>query len=162
MLTHPSWTKRKFKRRRMVFTQQIVTTFFLMKSSGYTSTDSEKTSWLYTCGTNNRPAKTLQSSEKQIIQDILCHMMVQRLFSSTGCAATCWNLWDSDGLYVNSVVSSPYCFPTGKEQQHQNQNLCRSYKHHIKCILTKEYAHQIIHEVVHGLWQKLPTQNSSK
>ena len=36
------------------------------------------------------------------------YMMVQPLFSSTGCALPC--LPDSFGLYVNSAVSRPYCF----------------------------------------------------
>lgn len=37
-------------------------------------------------------------------------MMVHRPFSSFGCAGICWNRCDSEGLYVNSDVSSPYCF----------------------------------------------------
>lgn len=36
------------------------------------------------------------------------HIIVQRLFSSAVCEFACWNLLDSDGLYVNSEVSSPY------------------------------------------------------
>lgn len=38
------------------------------------------------------------------------HIMMQRLLSSDCCVADCWYLLDSDGLYVNSAVSSPYCF----------------------------------------------------
>ena len=34
--------------------------------------------------------------------------MVHRPFSSFGCAGICWNRCDSEGLYVNSDVSSPY------------------------------------------------------
>lgn len=37
------------------------------------------------------------------------HIIVQRLLSSAGCCAGCWYLFDSEGLYVNSEVSSPYC-----------------------------------------------------
>ena len=45
------------------------------------------------------------------------HMMVHRLLSSAGCAAACWYLCDSDGLYVNSEVSSPYWFIYSKKKE---------------------------------------------
>ena len=42
-------------------------------------------------------------------------MMVHRPFSSFGCVGICWNRCDSEGLYVNSDVSSPYCFNQKKK-----------------------------------------------
>lgn len=65
--------------------------------------------------------KVLQpGSEKQSFQKLLRflilqnqdgdYIMLQRLLSSAGCAAVCWFRFDSDGLYVNLEVSSPYWF----------------------------------------------------
>ena len=50
--------------------------------------------------------------------------MVHRPFSSFGCVGICWNRCDSEGLYVNSDVSSPYWF---NKKTHQRISVSRFF-----------------------------------
>ena len=60
------------------------------------------------------------------------YIMLQRLLSSVWVGVVaCWNLFDSEGLYENSAVSSPYCFEVAAKRTRKWWIIikCRNPKH---------------------------------
>lgn len=75
------------------------------------------------------------------------HITMQRLVSSAACVGACWYLFDSDGLYVNSEVSSPYCYTSTKsvtlhvliilQEQHYRSASESKFSIQLDCFITE-------------------------